>query len=230
MLLREGALRSRHLRVLQYGSAPIHPDTLRATIEALPGVALVQMFGQTEGTPISVLGREDHRLAADSHADLLRPVGRAASGVELRLDEPDAGGVGEILARAEHLFKVDAEGWLHSGDDGRIDADGYLYLVGRRGDRIIRGGENVYPVEVDEVLARHPAVREVAVVGVADRYWGEVMKAVLVVDPSHRPSEDELRAFCRRELAGIKVPTLWEFREELPRSPQGKVLRRLLRD
>ena len=228
LLLREGAFRSRRLRVLQYGSAPIHPDTLRATIEALPGVALVQMFGQTEGSPISVLGPEDHRLAVAGQSDLVRSVGRAAPGVELRLEEPDAGGVGEIMARADHLFKVDDGGWLHSGDLGRIDADGYLYLVGRRGDRIIRGGENVYPVEVEEVLARHPEVRDVAVVGVPDRYWGEAVKAVLVVDPSRRPSEDELRAFCRRELAGIKVPTVWEFRSELPRSAQGKLLRRLL--
>ena len=229
LLLREGALRSRRLRVLQYGSAPIHPDTLRATIEALPSVALVQMFGQTEGSPISVLGPEDHRLAVAGRSDLIQSVGRAAPGVELRLEEPDAGGVGEILARAEHLFKVDGGGWLHSGDLGRIDADGYLYLVGRRGDRIIRGGENVYPVEVEEVLARHPEVRDVAVVGVPDRYWGEVVKAVLVVDASRRPSEDELRVFCRRELTGIKVPTVWEFRGELPRSAQGKVLRRLLK-
>lgn len=129
--------------MLQYGSAPIHPDTLRATIEALPSVALVQMFGQTEGSPISVLGPEHHRLAAARRSDLIQSVGRAAPGVELRLEEPEAGSVGEILARAEHLFKVDGGRWLHSGDLDRIDADGYLYLVGRRGDRIIRGSENV---------------------------------------------------------------------------------------
>ncbi len=105
----------------------------------------------------------------------------------------------------------------------------YLYLAGRRGDKIIRGGQNIYPIEVEQVLARHPAVRDVVVIGVPDRYWGEVVKAVLVVaDREHPPSVDELRTFCRRELAGIKVPVIWEVRDELPRSSQGKVLRRLL--
>jgi acyl-CoA synthetase (AMP-forming)/AMP-acid ligase II len=147
----------------------------------------------------------------------------------VRIEEPDTDGVGEVLARAGHLFKVDEAGWLHSGDLGRLDAEGYLYLVGRRGDKIIRGGENVYPIEVEQVLARHPAVRDVAVIGVPDRYWGEVVKAILVVeDRDHAPPEEELRAFCRQELAGIKVPVLWEFRDQLPRSPQGKILRRLL--
>ncbi len=229
LLLREGELRSSHLQVLQYGSSPIHPDTLRATVMALPGVRLIQMFGQTEGSPISVLTPEDHTLAAFGRPELLGSVGRAAPGVELRIEDADAGGVGEVLARAGHLFTVDGEGWLHSGDLGRLDAEGYLYLAGRRGDKIIRGGENIYPIEVEQVLARHPAVRDVVVVGVPDRYWGEVVKAVLVVaDREHPPSEDELRAFCRRDLAGIKVPVVWEVHDELPRSAQGKVLRRLL--
>ena len=231
MLLGAGELHSRHLQVLQYGSSPIHPETLRATVEALPGVRLIQMFGQTEGSPISILTPDDHLLAASGRPDLLRSVGRAAPGVELRIEAPDADGVGEVLARAEYLFKVDEEGWLHSGDLGRLDGDGYLYLVGRRGDKIISGGENIYPVEVEQVLARHPAVRDVAVVGVLDRYWGEVVKAVLVVaDRQHAPSEEELRVFCRRQLAGIKVPVVWEFRDELPRSPSGKILRRLLQE
>ena len=231
MLLGAGELQSRHLKVLQYGSSPIHPETLRATVEALPGVRLIQMFGQTEGSPITVLTPDDHLLAAARRPELLRSVGRAAPGVELQIETADAEGVGEVLARAEHFFKVDGDGWLHSGDLGRLDSDGYLYLAGRRGDKIIRGGENIYPVEVEQVLARHPAVRDVAVLGVPDRYWGEVVKAVLVVaDRQHPPSEEELRAFCRRQLAGIKVPVIWEFRDELPRSPGGKILRRLLQE
>jgi acyl-CoA synthetase (AMP-forming)/AMP-acid ligase II len=228
-LLAEGALASRHLRVLQYGSSPIHPDTLRGTIEALPGVRLVQMFGQTEGSPVTVLTPQDHQEALAGRPELLRSVGRAAPGVELRIECPDAHGVGEVVARAQHLFSVDAEGWLHSGDLGRLGPNGYLYLAGRRGDKIIRGGENIYPIEVEEVLLRHPAVAEAAVVGVPDRHWGEVAKAVLVLaDGGPAPPEEELRAFCRRELAGFKVPALWEYRERLPRSTAGKVLRRLL--
>jgi acyl-CoA synthetase (AMP-forming)/AMP-acid ligase II len=229
MLLAEGALAARHLRVLQYGSSPIHADTLRRTIDAMPTVRLVQMYGQTEGSPITVLTPEDHLAAAAGRPALLRSAGRPAPGVEVRIANPDAEGVGEVLARGDHLFTVDGQGWLHSGDLGRLDGEGYLYLAGRRGDKIIRGGENIYPVEVEEVLLRHPAVVEAAVIGVPDRHWGEVVKAVLVLgDGRPAPSDDELRAFCRRELAGFKVPALWEYRESLPRNSTGKVLRRLL--
>ena len=109
---------------------------------------------------------------------------------------------------------------------GRFDDDGYLFLVGRRGDKIIRGGENVYPVEVENVLAEHAAVREAAVFGVPDRRWGETVCAFVVpVDANRAPEPDALRVFARERLAGFKVPSSWMFVDELPRSPTGKLLR-----
>jgi acyl-CoA synthetase (AMP-forming)/AMP-acid ligase II len=157
---------------------------------------------------------------------LLESVGRPAPGVELVIHEPDDEGVGEVWARAPHSFLVDEQGWQHTGDLGRI-VDGYLYLVGRRGDKIIRGGENVYPLEVEQVLALHPAVRDVIVVGVPDQRLGETIKA-FVVPSGPAPDPEVLRAFARERLAGFKVPVAWEFLDEMPRNANGKILRRQL--
>ncbi len=228
-LLAENALALPTLRVLQYGASPIHPDTLREAMAVLPDVDFVQIFGQTEGSPITCLSFEDHRLAATTRPELLRTVGRAAQGVELRVVDPAPDGSGEIRARGEHLFRPAADGWLHTGDLGRIDPSGYVTLLGRRGDRIVRGGENVDPLEVEQVLSLHPAIREVAVVGRADRRWGQVVKAFIVlVDPHDPPDVEELRLFARESLSGFKVPAEWEMIDTLPRGAAGKVLRRVL--
>ena len=229
ILLEHDALPLPSLRTLQYGASPIHPDTLDAALAALPGVRFINIFGQTEGSPITCLTAEDHVLAADGRPELLRSVGRAAPGVDVRIEGAGPDGVGEVVARAAHLFAPDPDGWLRTGDLGRLDSDGYLYLSGRRGDKIVRGGENIYPVEVEDVLATHPDVREVAVIGVPDRRWGEIVKAFVV--PQHsavRPAADDLRAFARAKLAGFKVPVEWEFVDALPRNHAGKVLRRAL--
>jgi acyl-CoA synthetase (AMP-forming)/AMP-acid ligase II len=147
------------------------------------------------------------------------------------IDAPDGRGVGEITARGQHLMRTDADGVLHTGDLGRFDAEGYLFLAGRLGDAIIRGGENVHPLEVEHALEEHPGVREAAVVGVPDLRWGEVVTAIVVpVDPAHPPDVDELRTHARARLAGFKVPTEWTFADALPRSATGKLLRRDLRD
>jgi acyl-CoA synthetase (AMP-forming)/AMP-acid ligase II len=216
------------LRLLQYGASPIHPDTLRRTIDAVPGVRLLQIYGQTEGSPIAVLTPPDHAAAAAGRTDLLATVGRAGPGVELQIDSPDQTGVGEVLVRGAHLFRSDDDGWLRTGDLGRIDAEGYLHLSGRKGDMIIRGGENVHPLEVETILMSHPLVAE-AVVGVPDQRLGQAVKAFIVpADPGMPLEIEALRVWARSELAGFKVPTAWEFVETLPRSPQGKVLRRLL--
>jgi acyl-CoA synthetase (AMP-forming)/AMP-acid ligase II len=229
ILLEQGALALRSLRTLQYGASPIHPDTLLAAMEALPGVRFVNIYGQTEGSPISCLTAEDHWKAASGRHDLLRSVGRAAPGVELRIEAADDTGVGEVVARAAHLFHTDPDGWLRTGDMGRLDAEGYLFLSGRRGDRIVRGGENIYPIEVEDVLVTHPGVKEVAVVGVPDRRWGEIVVAYVVPsDGMAPPTVEELRAFARTGLAGFKVPVQWEFTDSLPRNHAGKVLRRVL--
>ena len=229
MLLAEGQAGQPRLRVLQYGGAPVRPETLRETYRALPGVRMLNMFGQTEGSPVTVLTPDDHHQAVTGRPELLRSVGRAAPGVEVRVDAPDRDGFGEIRARADHLFRLDDEGWLRTGDLGRIAADGYLYLAGRRSDMIIRGGENVHPLEVEAVLCAHPQVADAAVVGVPDRRLGQAVAAyVVAVDPTAPPRPEELRAFVRAQLSGFKVPAEWHFVAELPRNTNGKVVRRAL--
>jgi acyl-CoA synthetase (AMP-forming)/AMP-acid ligase II len=230
LLLREGALPLRTLRTMQYGASSIHPETLRTAMAQLPGVDFLNLYGQTEGSPVTWLSPADHRLAAAGRDELLRSVGRAAPGVEVRIAHPDRTGTGEVIARAEHLFATSPDGWLRTGDLGRLDDEGYLYLIGRRGDMIIRGGENVYPMEVENRLLEHPGIAEAAVIGVPDRLLGEVIKAFLVpVDPADPPASEELRAFTRAGLAGFKVPAAWEFVPSLPRNAAGKLLRRQLR-
>jgi acyl-CoA synthetase (AMP-forming)/AMP-acid ligase II len=226
MLLAEDALRSSTIRRLAYGGAPIHPETMRRVQHVMPDVEFVNLFGQTEGSPVATLSPADHRAAVSGREHLLESVGRPAPSTELVIHEPDEEGVGEVWARSPHSFLVDDEGWQHTGDLGRI-VDGYLYLVGRRGDKIIRGGENVYPLEVEQVLALHPDVRDVVVVGVPDQRLGETIKA-FIVPAGAAPEPETLRAFARERLAGFKVPVEWEFLEEMPRNANGKILRRQL--
>ena len=229
ILLRAGTFALPTLRLLQYGAAPMHPDTLRRAMTALPRADFVNLFGQTEGAPLTCLTPEDHRRAVRGDQALLRSVGKPIDEVELVVHEPDVAGVGEVRVRGAHLFRPEADGWLHTGDLGRLDDRGYLYLVGRKGDMIIRGGENVYPLEVEQTLAQHADVVEAAVVGVPDLRVGEMVKAFVVPrDPATPPDPQELRSFAREALAGFKVPELWEFLPELPRNPNGKVLRRAL--
>ncbi|MFC9502125.1 class I adenylate-forming enzyme family protein [Streptomyces sp. NPDC057002] len=230
-LLAAGEARHETLRTLQYGGAPVRPGTLRRTYEAMPGVRMLNMFGQTEGSPISVLTPEDHREAVAGRTELLRSVGRPAPGVEIRLEGAGPDGVGEIHARAGHLFRTDAEGWLHSGDLGRVAEDGYLYLLGRQSDMIIRGGENVHPLEVETALAAHPGVADAAVTGVPDERLGQTVVAFVVpADPDAPPEPAALRSHARDRLSGFKVPVRWWFVDALPRNANGKVLRRDLRE
>ncbi|MFF4486344.1 class I adenylate-forming enzyme family protein [Streptomyces sp. NPDC001544] len=230
-LLAAGEARHGSLRTLQYGGAPVRPGTLRRTYEAMPGVRMLNMFGQTEGSPISVLTPEDHREAVAGRTELLRSVGRPAPGVELRVDDAGPDGIGEIHARAGHFFRVDAEGWLHSGDLGQVAPDGYLYLYGRRTDMIIRGGENVHPLEVETVLSAHPGVADAAVTGVPDERLGQTVVAFVVpADPRTPPDPAALRSHTRARLSGFKVPVRWWFVDHLPRNANGKVVRRRLRE
>lgn len=229
MLLAEGELDA-GMRTIIYGASPIHPDTLVKLVRTLPQARLVQIFGQTEVSPVTALTHDDHLAALGGAPHLLSSVGRPVAGLEMRLDEADDDGIGEVIVRADHTFQSDADGWHRTGDLGRQDAQGFLYLVGRRGDMIIRGGENIYPIEVERVLSRHPAVREVAVLGFPDRRLGEVLRAVIIPhDPDQPPSIDELRSHAGAVLPRFKVPEVWEFSDVLPRNASGKVLRRLLR-
>jgi acyl-CoA synthetase (AMP-forming)/AMP-acid ligase II len=229
MLLEAGALPLEGIRFLHYGGSQIRPETLARVLETLPGVGLVNIFGQTEGSPLTCLTPDDHRRAADE-PHLLASVGRAAPGVEVRIEGAGKDGVGEVCARAEHLMRPDADGWLRTGDLARVDAEGYVYLSGRKGDRIVRGGENVYPQEVEHVLLEHPSIRECAVVGVPDVKWGEVIKAFVVADAKRPFDVDGVRSWARSQLAGFKVPTEWAVVDSLPRNQAGKVVRHLLAD
>ncbi len=228
-LLEERCLGSVPLRALQYGTAPIHPETLSEALQALPGTSFTQAYGQTEGGPITLLGHEAHLRALAGEPHLLASVGRAPAGVELRLDDVGDDGVGEVVARAPQVFMPGPDGWLHTGDLGRVDGEGYLFLQGRLGDKIIRGGENVYPLEIERVLEAHPQVREAAAVGVPSRRWGQTIKAFVVPADADRPPDVAvLAAFVKSRLAGFKVPADWELTAELPRNAAGKLLRRRL--
>lgn len=231
MLLADNLLDAVSLRTLIYGASPISPTTLRRVLDALPDVDLVNIFGQTEGSPITSLSPLDHRRVAAGRSELLRSVGRPVPGLRLRVDNPDESGTGELLAAATHLSVHDADGWLHTGDLGAVDSDGYVHLRGRRHDMVIRGGENVYPLEIENVLTAHPAVAAVAVVGVPDARLGENLAAfVVAADPERPPSQGELRSLLRTRLAGFKVPAYWYDVDALPLNPSGKINRATLRN
>jgi acyl-CoA synthetase (AMP-forming)/AMP-acid ligase II len=231
MLLSEGLLDAVPLKTLVYGASPITVETLRRVINVLPDVAMVSLYGQTEGSPITSLDPDDHRLAAVENPEVLTTVGRPVSGLRLQIDEPDRAGIGEVLAAGAHLSAEDADGWLHTGDLGVLDADGYLRLCGRRHDMVVRGGENVYPVEVENVLSAHPAVAGVGVVGVPDPRLGETLAAFIVPsDLAHPPQPEQLASFTRVTLAGFKIPEYWYVVAKLPLNSAGKVVRATLRD
>jgi acyl-CoA synthetase (AMP-forming)/AMP-acid ligase II len=230
LLLDAGALGEVDPRVVLYGAAPIEPAVLEAAMAVRPQAAFLQIFGQTEVSPITALTPDDHRRAVAGEPALLATVGRAVPGVEVQVTAPDSDGVGELVVRAPHAFTVGAAEARAVGDLARIDADGYVTLLGRVGDRIVWAGENIHPAEVEAAIASHPAVREVAVVGVPDRRYGEVVRAVVVLaDPAARPTDDQLTAHATARLARFKVPTEWVVVDVLPRNANGKVLRRLLR-
>ena len=228
-LLDAGVLALPTLEWIQYGSSPLHPDTARRVLTEFPRLRLVQQFGQTEGSPITTLDHHDHIEALEHAPGRLRSVGRPIAGTELRIEGADEFGVGEICSRSAHYFTPDPDGWLRTSDLGYQDDDGFVYIVGRHHDVINRGGDKVYPVEVEQVIATHPGVREVAVVGVADRRLGMVPHAFVVpTDVNSPPSSADLFDHTRALLAGFKVPRDWHVVSELPRNPSGKLLRRML--
>jgi long-chain acyl-CoA synthetase len=225
------------MRVWGSGAAPL-PLELVEPFERRFGGLLLEGYGLTEAGPVV----SAHRLSEERR---LGSVGRPVPGVDVRIvDERGrvlpAGEVGEICVRGENVmlgyYRLPAEtaevlrdGWLHTGDLGRLDRDGYLYVVERKKDLIIRGGFNVYPRDVEEVLYAHPGVAEAAVVGRPDPQMGEEVVAFVVRRPGATVTTDELVAFCRERLAGFKCPREFRFVDALPKSPVGKVLRRELR-
>jgi long-chain acyl-CoA synthetase len=188
---------------------------------------------------------EEHVLDGPD-AQRLASCGRAVPGVEVRVvdahgNETDSGVIGEIAIRSpftmlgywrepELTAETIVEGWLRTGDMGRVDPLGYVYIVDRKKDMIITGGENVFPRELEEVLYTHPGVLEAAVIGVPDPTWGETPRAVIVPRTGATLDARELIAFCRERVAHYKCPTCVDFRDDLPKSPSGKVLKRALRE
>ena len=235
------------LTTLSYGAAPMPPALLERALAAFPpSVGFANAFGQTETTStVTLLTPDDHRLDGDAEAverkrRRLRSVGRAIDGVEVVvLDEAGSpcspGTVGEVAVRGARVTRgggddVDSGGWRRTRDLGYLDEDGYLFLVGRSNDLIIRAGENVAPAEVEAVLASHPQVADVAVAGVADEDLGERIGAVVVPRPGARLDPAEVVEFARSRLAAFKKPEVIAVVDELPRSALGKVRRPLVRE
>jgi fatty-acyl-CoA synthase len=206
-------------------------------------VPLTLTFGQTEASPCITQTWPD-----DSPDDRARTLGRPHPHVEVKIADPltgdpaPAGTIGEILTRGYHVMKgyfdnpaatseaIDAEGWLHTGDLGSADERGYCRIEGRLKEMIIRGGENIYPREVEQALHGHPAVADVAVVGVPDEHWGEQAAAFILRAPGHAATEGELAAYCRARLAAHKVPRHWVFTAAFPLTASGKVQKFVLRE
>jgi acyl-CoA synthetase (AMP-forming)/AMP-acid ligase II len=235
------------LHTIFYGGAPMYVEQLLEAIQAF-GPIFVQLFGQGEAPmTCTTLPKAEH-LAGDDPVRLRRlaSAGREVTGVRVRVVDPEdrevpAGEMGEIVVRSDLVMKgywnkpeATAEtlrgGWLHTGDIGSMDDDGYVYITDRQKDMIISGGSNIYPREVEEVICGHPAVFEVAVIGVPDPKWGETVKALVVLRPGARATEGDIVEHCRRALASYKKPQSVEFLSELPKNAYGKILKRELRE
>ena len=238
-------LRLENLRVIYYGAAPMSPALLRRAMDVF-GCGFINAFGAgTEAGLQAVLTVGDHQRALAGETDLLGSIGKPAHGVSLRLVDDEmhdvpAGTVGEIATRSDMLMdgyldlpeetaRAFRDGWFRAGDMARLGANGYLYLHGRKKDMIIRGGENIYPVEIETVLAEHPAVLQSAVVGVPDEHWGETARAFVTVRDGTDVTGDALRAHCAGRLAKYKVPADFRFVDSLPTNASGKILKRELR-
>ena len=228
------------LQSIAYGASPITQAVLERAMKAFPGASFTQAYGMTELAPVATL-----LSPADHAAGQLRSAGRAAPHAEVRVvDADDAevprGVVGEIVCRGGHVMQgywnkpeetaaALRGGWMHTGDGGYLDDDGYLFVVDRLKDMIISGGENVYSAEVENAVSSHPAVAQCAVIGVPDPGWGERVHAVVVLRPGATLTADELREHVKTLIAGYKAPRSLELTDALPVSGAGKILKRELR-
>jgi len=226
------------LRWIMSGAAPLATDTARR-VEAQFGPVLWNFYGATETGIVTIAGPGQHTARPGT-------VGRAARGNQIRLlDDAGAevapGAIGELYVRNSMLIggyhknrdateRSQRDGFFSVGDLARVDADGYYYMESRKHDMVISGGVNIYPREIEDHLQTHPAILDVAVVGVPDPEWGETLRAYVVVRAGHAITAAEVADYCRRELADFKRPRQVVFLDELPRNPTGKVLKRELRD
>ena len=223
------------LRLVYYGASPMPLPVLRACVALFPG-RMAQVYGMTEACGVvSALSVADHEDPTVAHR--LVSAGLPISGVEIEIRDPATGerlGVdepGEVWVRSEQLMSgywgkpeataaaITPDGWLRSGDGGHVDADGYVYVTDRIKDMIISGGENIYPAEIERVLAEHPTVGDCAVIGVPDERWGEVPKAVVVAAPGQTVEPDALLAYCREHLASFKCPKSVDVRRRAAPQP-----------
>ena len=232
------------LKLIAYGASPISEQVLAASLKTFK-CDFVQVYGLTETTGVvTMLSHEDHDVDGPKK-HLLRSCGKPSMGIELKIvDETGkqlpAGEVGEIIIRskqvmkgywnmAEETAKTIRNGWFYTGDAGYTDKAGYVYIHDRVKDMIVSGGENVYPAEVENALMKHPAVGDVAVIGIPDDRWGEVPLAIVVRKPDVAVTEDDIIAFGRTQLAGFKTPKQVAWADALPRNPSGKILKKDLR-
>jgi acyl-CoA synthetase (AMP-forming)/AMP-acid ligase II len=229
-------------------------EVISKAIKVMPRVKFINAFGQTEtASTITVLGPEDHLIEGTGEERekklkrLAQSIGRPLPDVEVKiLDEEGKelppGNVGEIVAKGPRIMKgywhdelktkqaFTPDGWLITGDRGWMDEEGYIFLAGRADDMIIRGGENISPEEVEDVLHSHPKVEEAAVIGVPDLEWGEQPTAIVVLKKGEVTTAEEIIEYCRSKLASFKRPRSVVFVDSLPRNPMGKVLRKALRE
>ncbi len=244
------------LKVITYGAAPMPLPVIRKALEEFPGVSFINAFGQTEtASTITALGPEDHLITGtpeerEKKLRRLASIGKPMPDIEMKVIDDKGkklgpGEVGEILARGPRVMSgywkdeektkktIDKEGWVHTGDVGYFDEDGYFFLAGRSSDIIIRAGENIAPEELENVIREHPNVEDVAIIGVPDETWGEEPRAVVVLKKGIKKSkeaEDEIMEFCRQNLASYKRPRSVIFIDELPRNPVGKLIKREIRE
>jgi len=234
------------LKVFAYGAAPMPLPILRAALEAWPDTNFMQVYGMTEfGGVVTILDDAAHRDA--EHPERLVSAGQPIPGVEVRVVDPatledvEPGTAGELWFRTEQATPgyhgqpeatkelITDDGWVRTGDVGRVDDGGFVFVEDRVKDMIISGGENIYSPEVERVLAEHPSVLELAIIGVPDEKWGESVKAVVAFHPDKAVPPEELIAFARERLAHYKAPKSVDVVEALPRNPSGKILKRDLR-
>lgn len=236
------------LKRMFYAASPMPVELLRRGMEKW-GSIFIQFYGATEDGPnVTMLSKRQHNVLdrPPDEQKALSSAGFPHIGVHVRIvdkndQDVEPGEVGELIVRSkgvmqewwrrpEETRKTIVDGWVHTGDLGRYDEKGYIYIVDRKKDMIVSGGENVYPREIEEVLYRHPSVQEAAVFGIPDPYWVEKVHAVVVLKKGATLTEQELIDFCKERLARFKAPKSVEFAASLPKSPAGKILKREMRE
>ena len=234
------------LKRLIYGASPMPESVIRRAFVALPHTGFVQAYGQSEAAPCMTFMYPDRHALEGPKAGKLKSAGSGAMGCEIAVldvndEEAPRGQVGEICGRGDNVMlgywrqpaltaKALRGGWLHTGDGGYMDEDGFVFVVDRLKDMIVSGGENVYSAEIEQVLYQHESVAECAVIGIPDPKWGEAVHAIVRMKAGARSSEEELIAHCHARIAGYKCPRSLSFRESpLPLSGAGKILKTELR-